>query len=253
MTSETVDENEAKYDSGASKFGNFINYYQFNPPDNRLSLLPSNIWKVHRDKDLICFDIGCNVGDLTRALHNHISQEIAVTCEASGERERIPKCNILAIDLDENLINIARDLTRNDNITYECANILDKSSEHIVKQYLNKHNRTHFDITFVFSVTMWIHLNHGDSGLRRFLLNVTKLTDVLVIEPQPWRCYLRAVQRMRRANKETFSEYSNLKMRGKIENDIQAIMTSECNFKKIYESERTSWNRAITFYERKES
>lgn len=155
--------------------------------------------------------------------------------------------------MDENLINSARDLNRNDNITYECANILDKSSEHIVRQYLSKHKRTHFDITFIFSVTMWIHLNHGDSGLHKFLLNITKITKMLVIEPQPWRCYQRAVQRMRKANKETFGEYSNLKMRGRIEDEIERILTGECNLKRIYVSERTSWNRAISFYEHKES
>lgn len=62
MSSESLEEDIATYESGASRFGNFLHYYQFNPPENRLRLLPSNVWKVHGDKDVICFDVGCNVG-----------------------------------------------------------------------------------------------------------------------------------------------------------------------------------------------
>lgn len=62
MSDETLEEKISTYDSGASRFGNFLNYYQFNPAENRLRLLPPNIWKVRRDQDVICLDVGCNVG-----------------------------------------------------------------------------------------------------------------------------------------------------------------------------------------------
>lgn len=62
MSSESLEEKIAAYDSGASRFGNFLHYYQFNPPENRLRLLPSSVWKVQHDKDVVCLDIGCNVG-----------------------------------------------------------------------------------------------------------------------------------------------------------------------------------------------
>lgn len=65
MSSESLEGKVTSYDSGASRFGNFINYYQFNPPENRLRLLPSHIWNIEHDKDVVCFDIGCNVGVCT--------------------------------------------------------------------------------------------------------------------------------------------------------------------------------------------
>lgn len=45
---------------GAVQYGNFINYYQFNLPKNRLELLPTNIWNV-KDQ-FFGLDVGCNSG-----------------------------------------------------------------------------------------------------------------------------------------------------------------------------------------------
>lgn len=51
-------------DPGAAPYGNFINYYTFNPPENRLSLMPESLLQ-----DLGCsggttllLDVGCNSG-----------------------------------------------------------------------------------------------------------------------------------------------------------------------------------------------
>lgn len=51
-------------DPGAAPFGNFINYYTFNPPENRLSLIPATLLQdlgYDRDTTLI-LDVGCNSG-----------------------------------------------------------------------------------------------------------------------------------------------------------------------------------------------
>lgn len=46
---------------GAVQYGNFINYYQFNAPENRLKLLPvTAIW--NGNKEFYGLDIGCNAG-----------------------------------------------------------------------------------------------------------------------------------------------------------------------------------------------
>lgn len=52
---------------GAARVGNFINYYQFNPPDNRLELLPKDLAiaagiEKGIGQTLLCLDIGCNSG-----------------------------------------------------------------------------------------------------------------------------------------------------------------------------------------------
>ena len=58
---------------GAARQGNFINYYQFNPPSERLALLfPETILNQIQisieDDCLICLDVGCNSG-----VSNHFS------------------------------------------------------------------------------------------------------------------------------------------------------------------------------------
>ena len=49
---------------GAARFGNFINYYQFNPPENRLLFLPEDLISTlsPQDSSVDVLDIGCNAG-----------------------------------------------------------------------------------------------------------------------------------------------------------------------------------------------
>lgn len=56
---------ESKFEPGVAKFGNFINYYQFNPPDNRISLMPidfCNLTEISHLNSVLCLDVGCNTG-----------------------------------------------------------------------------------------------------------------------------------------------------------------------------------------------
>ena len=54
-------------DPGAARLGNFINYYQFNPPSERLShLFPQKLVNELEsnvnNEYLLCLDVGCNSG-----------------------------------------------------------------------------------------------------------------------------------------------------------------------------------------------
>lgn len=49
-------------DPGATRFGNFINYYQFNPPLNRIKNLPRDQWPDITKRSLVGLDLGCNAG-----------------------------------------------------------------------------------------------------------------------------------------------------------------------------------------------
>ena len=50
---------------GSARFGNFINYYDFNPAERRISFLPSalssSLFQQEKDK-IVILDIGCNSG-----------------------------------------------------------------------------------------------------------------------------------------------------------------------------------------------
>lgn len=64
VTHVNSEENE---DPGAAPYGNFINYYTFNPPENRLSLIPEallqNIGFSSGDGErVLMLDVGCNSG-----------------------------------------------------------------------------------------------------------------------------------------------------------------------------------------------
>lgn len=53
-------------DPGAAPYGNFINYYSFNPPENRLSLIPASLLQDlgygGKNQTTLILDVGCNSG-----------------------------------------------------------------------------------------------------------------------------------------------------------------------------------------------
>ena len=49
-------------DPGAVTLGNFINYYHFHPPEERLKFLPDHLWSPNAREHYVCLDIGCNTG-----------------------------------------------------------------------------------------------------------------------------------------------------------------------------------------------
>lgn len=60
-------------DPGAAPYGNFINYYTFNPPENRLSLIPDTLLRDLGFSDghqtTLILDVGCNSGVCLTQLH----------------------------------------------------------------------------------------------------------------------------------------------------------------------------------------
>ena len=53
-------EKRTSEDPGAARFGNFINYYQFNPAGNRIVHLGDFV--ALNESSPNCLDIGCNSG-----------------------------------------------------------------------------------------------------------------------------------------------------------------------------------------------
>lgn len=52
-----------KTDPGASRHGNFMNYYQFHPAEERVRQLPRGVWRVaHPARKYAGLDVGCNAG-----------------------------------------------------------------------------------------------------------------------------------------------------------------------------------------------
>lgn len=236
---------------GAVRHGNFINYYDFNSAADRLKLLPvdSNLWNTANDtasteEPYLVLDVGCNAGNFTQLLHEFLSKRVG------GK-----KLFILGIDIDPILIeraNAANQFTN--DVSYQCYNIMDYSDspDNCINKFLNLYRRKRFDAVCCFSITMWIHLNNGDDGLKSFLDFTSELSEILVIEPQPWKCYQNAVRRMKRAKaNDVFPLFPLLKMRNNVESDIKDYLKSEKTMNVQFESDPTKWKRRICFYNRK--
>uniref|UniRef100_A0A1B6KR85 RNA methyltransferase n=1 Tax=Graphocephala atropunctata TaxID=36148 RepID=A0A1B6KR85_9HEMI len=228
--------------AGSARYGNFNNYYNFHPVENRVRLLPKYMNYVNKDQgNVVCLDVGCNTGDLTQALQKHVTKNFK-------SNEEDVNCQILAIDLDQDLIAKATAANENEKISFFCVDILTNDFQQLCSSFLEQHKRKTFDIVFCFSVTMWIHINYGDEGLKQFLVRLSEIADLLVVEPQPWKCYGRAVRRTKRANSEPFAEYSGLKIRKDVESFIDNFLIKECNLVRVLQSAPTSWGRQVNFY-----
>lgn len=229
---------------GVVLLGNFINYYKFHPPENRINLFPKHIWKSI-DDDFTCLDVGCNSGELTVKMYEFLRDNL-IFCESSTN---LSSCNILGIDVDPTLILRAKEINKYpENISFQTVDVMNDAQMEIVKKYLILHHKTNFNVSFCLSITMWIHLNCGDDGLRTFLSNICKVSQMVVIEPQPWKCYKTAVKRLKQANEE-FAFFKQLKYRQNCEQFVEDILI-DCKFSKIFETECTSWGRRILFYVR---
>lgn len=225
-------------DPGATKYGNFINYYAFHSTKERTdSLHPDMFVSPIKTQPILCLDIGCNTGELSKEMYLYLEGVY-------------PNCDIkmLGIDIDPTLIQRAEETNHNPNVTFTVTNITNETDKEIIDKYLKLHEKNKFDITFCFSVTMWIHINNGDEGLINFLSFIRDLSETIIIEPQPWKCYRNAQRRMRKSG-GSFPLYELIKIKHNIEIVIEDILIKDC-FKKVYESPASAWNRKIQSFQR---
>ncbi|XP_011310146.1 probable RNA methyltransferase CG11342 isoform X2 [Fopius arisanus] len=229
---------------GASRHGNFKNYYKFHPAEERVRQLPRGLWQLRKnERKYNALDVGCNAGNLTIELHKFLKEELSIDTDIQ----------ILGIDLDSNLIERARANTSDPSIHFECLDFFTEIRETAICSYLKELEREKFDVVFCFSITMWIHLNHGDEGLVKFLEEICQMTEMLVIEPQPWNCYRKASRRMRRGGEEDFPLINKLKLTGRMERHVEKIVCGEkCAFRQITTTQDNNWGRKILIFQRKQ-
>lgn len=225
-------------DPGATKYGNFINYYSFHSAKERTaSLHPDMFVSPITTQPILCLDIGCNTGELSKEMYLYL-------------KIVYPNCVIkmLGIDIDPMLIQRAEETNDNPNINFTVASIMNETDKEVVQKYLKTHEKNKFDVTFCFSVTMWIHINNGDEGFIDFLSFIPEISNTIIIEPQPWKCYRNAQRRMMKSG-SSFPLYKLIKIKNNIDIVIEDTLTKD-SFKKVYESPASAWNRKIQSYQR---
>ena len=155
----------------------------------------------------------------------------------------------LGIDVDEDLIKAACVKVNRKQIDFKTCDIITNSK--FIEDYLQGQDFDQFDVIFCFSVSMWIHLNHGENGLKHLFRQCKRLCKGLfLLEPQPWKCYMTAARRMRKLNQPKFDHLDLIKQEHRQENLLPYI-TGLCEnegFKLISTMGETHWKRPIMLF-----
>ncbi|KAG7494263.1 RNA 5' [Solea senegalensis] len=234
---------------GAAPHGNFINYYTFNPPENRLSLIPASLLQDlgynRGEENTLMLDVGCNSGDLSVAFYKHVVQE--PVSEDESEKSRV---HLLGFDLDEALIQRAQQtnpLPR--SISFIPLDITTDTEQ--LQRYLEQHGCSHFHLSLCLAVTMWVHLNHGDSGLLQLLSHLASISQHLLLEAQPWKCYRSAARRLRKLGRSDFDVFKTLKIRGDMAAHAREHLERDCGMELIQSYGSTVWDRKLLLFRRR--
>lgn len=221
-------------------------------------------------------DLGCNEGNLTLTFADAVLKRCQ---KLSGGDNGSQYMECLGLDIDPTLIERANakygslsEAKKSLHSRFEVCNLCDES-KHLskYKAFLENYSEAQrFDLTTLFSTTMWIHIHAGDEGLRDFLRRTCDRTELLVVEPQISKCYGRANTRLRKMNRPELDSVmaQSLRMRGNIEEEVEKIIL-ECGFRRLTSEEkgesdevssggdkerakRTAWKRLIQLYVRDE-
>nr|XP_034957675.1 RNA 5'-monophosphate methyltransferase-like [Zootoca vivipara] len=246
---------DAQLPGGAAPYGNFPDYSRFHPPEGRIQLLPSallsKLFPNPRAKPLLGLDVGCNSGELSIALYRHLLG----LQESQACQEHLNELRLLCCDIDAGLIERASQQSPFPaSISYATVDIMDPDArEALLSSYLGRFGRSTFDIAFCMSVTMWIHLNHGDCGLVTFLSYLASKCAYLLLEPQPWKCYRSAARRLRKLGRHDFDHFRSLAINGNVVERITEILTTDCAMELVSFFGNTSWDRSLLLFKSKEA
>lgn len=181
----------------AARHGNYHQYYtKFRAPtvpDERLSILPSDILPNAR-----VIDLGCNAGKLT--------YEAIAHCGAAAS---------VGVDIDPWLVEQAKAAYPNGPCTFEHFDFVDASA--YTGTALGK-----FDVALLLSVTKWVHLNNGDAGMLKLFAHIHSILNeggYLVVEPQPMTNYAKASQK----NKELREMYKTIKIQPPFDDELEGL------------------------------
>jgi len=197
--------------------GNHQRYYGYRPrvqgdeprrADARLRFLEAAWWRAKK-----CKDVGCNDGTFSLELARRFAPRILIGVDADAKLVRAATALVArrARDLDvEPLLEASEKkcgvkgkglLPFPHNCFFEHSNVASDGSE--------DHS---FDVISAFSVTKWIHLNHGDEGLLKFFRAVydqLKPGGRFILEPQQWKSY----QNRRRASDAIKATFKSIKVK----------------------------------------
>jgi len=159
-----------------------------------------------------------------------------------------PSVAIHGIDLDSVLVERASSLVEKNSagVIFHHLDIMSEQIEAQLDALLKSYCKKKFDIVFCFSVTMWIHLTHGDDGLGRFIGLLARYADLVLLEPQPWRCYQTAARRMRKLGQPEFQHMKEMRHTGEKKLDEFLFQVCESHgLRRVRDFGTTDWKRRL--------
>lgn len=183
--------------------------------------------------------------ELSVAFYKHLVQQ--PECEEHSDRGKV---HLLGFDLDEVLIQRAQQANPlPSSISFITLDII--KDTHQLDDYLNQHNSSHFHLCLCLAVTMWVHLNHGDSGLRLLLSRLASISQHLLLEAQPWKCYRSAARRLRKLGRSDFDHFKYLKIRGDMAEHAREHLERNCSMELVQSFGSTAWDRKLLLFKRR--
>lgn len=238
-------------DQSAHIRGNYHKYYTFHSVKSRLDLIEErnvflNLWKAQKEPAVFTLlDIGCNEGDLS----------YAILQQARSELPSNVTCKMVGVDIDISLIQLANSKYAHSDstIVFKAVDFMNSAQIDEFKQTMSTiYGITSFHFVSVFSTTMWIHLNGGDEGLEAFLFQAqrmlpTHIGGVLLIEPQPKKCYKSAAKRCRKLAL-TPPPYLNSVDKNNAETTLLNILEHKLGYKHHHYLGTEDWGRPLYLF-----
>lgn len=171
----------------------------------------------------------------------------------SGDAAEAGGLRLLGVDLDEDLILRAEQSNPyRENISFIPLDITqDLDSRTQLGSYLVRFGRSRFHLCACLAVTMWVHLNHGDAALLELLTRLASLSDHLLLEAQPWKCYRSAARRLRKLGRRDFDHFKTLEIRGDIAECAREHLERRCGMELLHSFGSTAWDRKLLLFGRR--
>lgn len=164
-------------------------------------------------------------------------------------------CELVGVDIDPSLIDLAMSShgAAGSDRKFYAVDFLDAAAVEQLREKVSVNGDSHvFNLITVFSTTMWIHINHGDEGLRKFFEHVASFLlpspwGGLLVEPQPTKCYRTAVKRCRKLGLPQPRSYQQIRPES-AEKTVQGIVEDIRPFKQAHCLGLEGWGRTLTLF-----
>lgn len=168
-------------------------------------------------------------------------------CGEEPDRSRV---HLLGFDLDQALIERAQQTNPlPSSISFIPLDITTDNQQ--LQDYLTQHSCSCFHLTLCLAVTMWVHLNHGDCGLLQLISSLASISQHLLLEAQPWKCYRSAARRLRKLGRSDFDHFKTLKIRGDVAEHVREHLERNCGMELLRSFGSTTWDRKLLLFKRK--